>query len=68
MSELRDRVLSFEKELQQNIERAQRLDQEITQLSSSRREYVEGVCQGGYDSEVTTQRAKISECMNAQIS
>lgn len=60
MSELRERVLSFERELQQSIDKARKLELDITQLGNSRRDFIEGVCQGGTELELTSQRVKIS--------
>lgn len=60
MSELRERVLSFERELQQSIDKARKLELDITQLGNSRRDFIEGVCQGGAELELTSQRVKIS--------
>jgi hypothetical protein len=63
----RERVLLFEKELQQNVERAVRIEKQILNLTEARREYISSITSSGRHYETTNQRVKLSSLETSVI-
>jgi hypothetical protein len=63
----RDRVLSFEKELSQSIERASRIEAEVRSLGNLRRGFLTSLTSAGRDHEVVAERIAISRAETSAV-